>query len=69
MDYKLFMQKTLRPGKDENKHEPPDKDGNERSYYYDDAHGYETYIQGDEDDLLDASPIDPCVVTRHEGAG
>ncbi len=54
IDYKLFMQETPKPAQDEER-EPldasmPIADEKERPYYYDDAHGYETYCPDPEDE-------------------
>ncbi len=44
------------PPKDEAKSDPPEKRPEDRSYYYDDAHGYEDYEpEEDADDESDES--------------
>ncbi len=61
IDYKLFMPKTPKPERDQNKENWAD-DQKERGYYYDDAHGYEKYEpvpDEDNEDEEDGETLSP----------
>ncbi|MBK6723170.1 MAG: hypothetical protein IPG58_07785 [Acidobacteria bacterium] len=48
-------EKTEPENRDPEKVDSWEEDQEERSYYYDDAHGYEVYVPEDEDDSETAS--------------